>query len=278
MSEKTMLAMPMTPAELSKFSKLEASVKTNIQAFYAVGSYLLVIRDERLYRAEFKSFEEYCSERWGFERIRAHQMIDGAKVMSGLTAAIGDRISLPVNERQTRALHAVPEEKRAEVWEEAIGKAKKGSSPAASIIEKIAKKFKKVVTRKSAAPSDAGWSKEMLADDKELRDAFAAIEKVYGKPDADGLRNGAVETMKRADVILLSKLSRDQQNQIQNLVMAKHWTPKEALAFLKDMPDDGTTIADLKNYCLGTKGLYYQMTIDGYEISVNLKRSPRNTK
>lgn len=42
-----------------------------------VGQALARIRDGRRYRLEgFDTFEDYCRERWGFSRVRAHQMIE----------------------------------------------------------------------------------------------------------------------------------------------------------------------------------------------------------
>ena len=38
------------------------------------------IRDNRLYRETYGTFEEYCKEKWNLERRRAYQLIDGYKV------------------------------------------------------------------------------------------------------------------------------------------------------------------------------------------------------
>ncbi|MEU4823116.1 hypothetical protein AB0H37_14695 [Actinomadura sp. NPDC023710] len=82
-----------------------------------VGNALLRIRDGRLYRADFGTFEEYCRERWGFSDSRARQLIGAAQTVTTVTVA---GLPAPANEGQARALTAVPEPERAEVWRETV--------------------------------------------------------------------------------------------------------------------------------------------------------------
>lgn len=51
-----------------------------VPEFVEIGLALATIRDRRLYRAEFRTFEEYCRERWGFSRRRAYQLIACARI------------------------------------------------------------------------------------------------------------------------------------------------------------------------------------------------------
>lgn len=44
------------------------------------------IRDNRLYREHYGTFEEYCKGKWGLERRRAYQLIDGYKVSENVNA------------------------------------------------------------------------------------------------------------------------------------------------------------------------------------------------
>ena len=50
------------------------------RSFVAVGLTLGRIRDERLYRVEFKTFEAYCREKWQYERRHAYQLIAAAQM------------------------------------------------------------------------------------------------------------------------------------------------------------------------------------------------------
>jgi hypothetical protein len=51
-----------------------------LATFVEVGHALLEIRENRLYRDGFTTFDDYCRDRWGFERTRAHRLIEAARV------------------------------------------------------------------------------------------------------------------------------------------------------------------------------------------------------
>jgi hypothetical protein len=71
---------------------LQAALDRSRDGFIEAGKRLTVIRDSFLYRETHRTFEDYCQERWGFSRVRAHQLIEAAcKPMVN-------------NERQARAL------------------------------------------------------------------------------------------------------------------------------------------------------------------------------
>lgn len=86
--------------------------------FKVAGGALREIRDSRLYRETHANFDDYCEERWGFTRSRAHRLIEGSEIAELLPTG-----QQPTNERQARELVPVlktngPEAVR-EVWEEA---------------------------------------------------------------------------------------------------------------------------------------------------------------
>ena len=62
----------LTKREVSRLSKLETTIQKGMQTFFEVGAALKEIRDNKLYRAEFERFEDYCQERWGFTRQYAN--------------------------------------------------------------------------------------------------------------------------------------------------------------------------------------------------------------
>lgn len=55
----------LTTTESSKLCQLESTIEAGLKTFVEVGSALMEIRDSRLYRQEFGTFEDYCRERWG---------------------------------------------------------------------------------------------------------------------------------------------------------------------------------------------------------------------
>ena len=75
----------LTVFEKQNLVELEETIQKNLTAFYEVGFALMQIRDNRLYRVEYGTFEEYCKEKWGMERRHAYRLIDGYKVSENLS-------------------------------------------------------------------------------------------------------------------------------------------------------------------------------------------------
>jgi hypothetical protein len=73
-----------------------------LSVFVKVGNALLEIRDSRLYRQQFPTFEAYCRERWGMARQSVNRMIAAAEVVRNIKMEpIG---SIPTTESQARPL------------------------------------------------------------------------------------------------------------------------------------------------------------------------------
>jgi len=93
--------------ELEDRQRLELKVE---RAFFEAGSALRELRDQRLYRNTRKSFEEYCWDRFGFQRRHSYQLIEAASIFDNLCAnGAHETLStikkiLPTNERQVRPL------------------------------------------------------------------------------------------------------------------------------------------------------------------------------
>lgn len=107
-----------TVAQLpDRLSHLERIIERGFATYVEVGQALLEIRDERLYRETFSTFESYCRERWGLKRAHAYRQIEAAQVAAELSP-IGDT---PANESQARALTPLRDEpeQMAEAWAEA---------------------------------------------------------------------------------------------------------------------------------------------------------------
>ncbi|OPZ87517.1 MAG: Phage protein Gp37/Gp68 [bacterium ADurb.Bin429] len=122
----------LTPAEQDDLQRHEAIIAQNIGAFYAVGEALMAIRDQRLYRATYETFEAYCTEQWGFGKAHAYRLITGSKVYTALEKSPnGDTLVLPRSEAQVRALSQIkkPELQR-EAWVRACEEYPNGTAPA----------------------------------------------------------------------------------------------------------------------------------------------------
>lgn len=113
---------PMTDADLTKLSELEEVIEGGIVKFVEVGTALAQVRSERLYRAEHKTFEDYCRNRWSFGRQRAAQLIEAAEVSNALDIS-GEAIKVESHARELAPLKAKPEVMR-EVMAEASAEGK----------------------------------------------------------------------------------------------------------------------------------------------------------
>lgn len=95
-------------------AECEAIIERGLNTFVEVGSALLRIRDERLYRQGYRDFESYCQTRWSFNRAHAYRLIDAATVVQRLSP-IGDR--LPTSESQARELVGLDPETAVQVMD-----------------------------------------------------------------------------------------------------------------------------------------------------------------
>jgi hypothetical protein len=77
-------SQPLSEEEVRDLERLERTVE---RAFYHAGSALQELRDRRLYRDGYDSFEDYCRGRFGHSRQKANYLIMGAAIYRTLSAA-----------------------------------------------------------------------------------------------------------------------------------------------------------------------------------------------
>lgn len=104
----------LTANEQADLDRLEALVNG---AFHEIGQAWAEIRDRRLYRAQYHTFEEYCADYWGKSKTQVNRLISAAAVVENLTPM---GVRLPSNERQCRPLTTLEPEQQAEVWVETL--------------------------------------------------------------------------------------------------------------------------------------------------------------
>lgn len=100
----------LNPLEYGILQECESRIEKGLATFIEVGTALLEIRDQRLYREQYRTFEEYCRERWELKQSRAYQLMDSAKIIENLSSTI---VELPRTESQARPLAKLePEQQR----------------------------------------------------------------------------------------------------------------------------------------------------------------------
>lgn len=112
---------PTTSRSIAKSSRYEV-LKEKIRGWWddrlKIGEALREIQADKLYQREYATFEEFCEEEFGLKRAQAYRLIETSKIKESLSP-MGDKI---VNERQVRALAAVPTEHRETVIAEVAAK------------------------------------------------------------------------------------------------------------------------------------------------------------
>ena len=105
--------------ERNELERCEVVIKQGLKTFVEVGQALMLIRDKRLYRAEFGTFKEYCSQKWNMLDRNARRLIDAAQVFDNIESGpMGPH--LPQNERQARPLTKLEPELQAEAWQKTV--------------------------------------------------------------------------------------------------------------------------------------------------------------
>jgi hypothetical protein len=110
-------ACPLTAAEKTLKAELEAIVSSGLEEFLRVGNALTTLRNRRLYRTEFVTFEEYVRTKFALARSSADQLIRSAQTAQVLLEA---GIELPANTTATvlRPIASLPgEELQVACWE-----------------------------------------------------------------------------------------------------------------------------------------------------------------
>ncbi|BAZ02762.1 hypothetical protein NIES37_67750 [Tolypothrix tenuis PCC 7101] len=127
----------LTPEEQSDRLHLERKVE---RAFFEAGKALAELRDRRLYRSTHRTFEEYCKDRFGYNRSRSYQLIDAAIVVDNLTECPQIVDILPTAEGQIRPLTKLEPQQQQEVWQQAVEEA--GSKvPTGKIVKDVVQRI-----------------------------------------------------------------------------------------------------------------------------------------
>jgi hypothetical protein len=91
------------------------------QTFVEVGEALMEIRESKLYKQDFTTFEDYCKTRWGWNRSYSYQLMASANAVSEMSAIadIAEPFPKVQNEGQVRELTKIKNpEARVQVWQQ----------------------------------------------------------------------------------------------------------------------------------------------------------------
>ncbi|MDP9394383.1 MAG: hypothetical protein M3Q27_09115, partial [Actinomycetota bacterium] len=97
--------------ELAQLAECEQTIERGLSTFLEVGTALLMVRDQRLYRQHHATFDAYCVGRWNMGRAYAYRLIAAAEVAEAVSP-MGDITS----ERQARELSGLDGDTAREVF------------------------------------------------------------------------------------------------------------------------------------------------------------------
>ncbi len=115
-----------------RLNQLEKIIEKGMSHFVEVGTALLIIQKEKLYKLIFQTFEEYCKERWDLKRQRAYELIGAAQISQNLSE-ISD--NLPKKESHAAALASLEPEQQKEAWKKVVETAPEGKVTARHVEE-----------------------------------------------------------------------------------------------------------------------------------------------
>lgn len=94
----------------------EEIIEKGLKTFIEVGNALFEIKNNKLYRESFTTFEAYCKERWQLKRQRAYELMGAAEIVNQLSEISDKTNLLPTKESHANALAQIPVTLRFQVW------------------------------------------------------------------------------------------------------------------------------------------------------------------
>lgn len=136
MSARSVVIKPLSVAERTLKDQCEEAIRSGLQSFFEVGQAMLTMKEERLYREQYATFEDYCAGAWQIDRSRGYQLMNAALIVSTM---VDSGLPAPENERQARELLAVPDDQREDTWRAALDAT--GGKPTAAAVKAAAERL-----------------------------------------------------------------------------------------------------------------------------------------
>tara|TARA_R110001606_G_C15340839_1_gene646552 strand:- start:804 stop:1682 length:879 start_codon:yes stop_codon:yes gene_type:complete len=189
--------------EKQELQKHETTIKKGLNTFVEVGQALLEIRDKKLYRIEYNTFEEYCKQKWQISRRRSYQLIEASLVIENVNPGT----QMPKNEKEIRPLTSLEPEIQNAVWQETIEK--HGENITAKKVQEVANDWKEaskeIKQQKNEGVFVAANDKDILKKAKEIKEQKAAE---YKQKIVERIENKVSQTeISQEEQDLIDKLS-----------------------------------------------------------------------
>ena len=157
---------------LDELHHCERTIQKGLKSFMEVGHCLMTIRDKRLYRADYSTFESYCRDRWGISRPYAYKLMAGAKVVDDLSSE-EDISVLPENANQVRKLTPLSKEDRITAWKRVLQESTKTGKP---ITAKLVQNVVTIIHPESGTHAELSNGDDTTIKCEERREIVELIE------------------------------------------------------------------------------------------------------
>ena len=137
----------------------EDVVRKGFANFIEVGNSLKWIHDNETYKTvdKYKTFKDYCRQKWDMVASRGRQLISAAEVSKNLTDVT---VVTPMNECQVRPLMGLALEQQRDAWQRAVEEAG-GKLPTGRMVAQVVKELKEETDE---APQDSDQECTSLAE------------------------------------------------------------------------------------------------------------------
>ncbi len=176
------VARSLTKPEKEKLAKLEEVVERHVKSFFEVVEAMRTIKVEKLWRADYDSWEDYVERKWKMSRQHSYRLVDAAEIIvevQSVTQGDTKAVRLPTNERAYREIKELTDKamepkqmvellKRADTYTGSTRDIEPGDIQKAAVALKLVTKPKR-----AAFELKVSW--------EEIRDGLAALLKVLRK-------------------------------------------------------------------------------------------------
>ncbi|NDG33021.1 DUF4326 domain-containing protein [bacterium] len=188
--------------ESHELERCEVVIKQGLKTFIEVGEALFIIRDKRLYRNEFNTFEDYCQQKWHLGKRYVNQLIQASEVISNLGAMAP---ILPESERQVRPLTSLEPEIQKEVWKEVVEQSEETRQPiTAARVQSVVNDWKPVNQEIKEVKNEPMFAistpEELLKKAKEVAKERAEVKRQIID------QKGSTEVIPLEDLELINKM------------------------------------------------------------------------
>lgn len=127
----TELDEKLSPSELGKWKQVLTTIRKGRAEFWNYVAAVAQVREERLWRAEYKSFDDFCQREVGWERRYTNQLIESCQTRQEVGVITPTLIESGVlkTESHFRQLRDVPEEQMQQVLDRVVEKTEQTGKP-----------------------------------------------------------------------------------------------------------------------------------------------------